>query len=377
MYSGPIIDIDLHHRWHAEDDLIEYVDREWHDVIDRSHSAVALEGTGALFHHISGANKRMDSFPDDGGPPGSSYELVCKQWLDPFPVERAVLSFDIGQSGGVPNPRLASALCRAANDWSMDRWIDRYQDDRLYAGALIPTQIPEDGVREIHRMAANPRIVEALVVSNGLSKPFGHPAYHPIYAAAEEVGLPIAIHNGGDTYHSTSQYVAGGMPNTRFEFHTLAPQSTIMHIVSFITNGVFERFPGLKLMIIESGMSWMPWLMWSLDRDFTMLRREHLGLTRLPSDLLREHVRLTSQPIEVTPRRGQLAETLETADGMEDMLCFASDYPHWDTDDPGFVARNIPKAWWPKVFYENTLKTLRWPTESASSVDLAGAGVGG
>jgi uncharacterized protein len=376
MYDGPIMDIDLHHRWHSEQDLIDYLPQQWRDVVDRSRSEVWLEAPIALFHHTTGTNKRTDAFPESGGPPGSSYEKMCEQWLDPFPVERGVLSFDIGTSGGIPNPRLASALCRAANQWSVDHWIDAHKDDRLYTAVLVPTQIPEDGVREIHRMAENPRIVEALVVSNGLGKPFGHPIYHPIYAAAEECGLPIAIHNGGDQYNAGTHMMAGGMPNTRFEFHTLAPQSTINHLASFISNGVFEQFPKLKLVIIEIGMAWLPWLLWSLDRAFPALKRENPMLTRLPSEVFREHVRVTTQPMELTPERGQLAEALEAAEGMEDILCFASDYPHWDTDDPGFIARRLPKDWWHKVFYENTLRALRWPQERTRPAELVGAGVG-
>jgi predicted TIM-barrel fold metal-dependent hydrolase len=88
--------------------------------------------------------------------------------------------------------------------------------------------------------------------------------------------------------------------------------------------------------------------------------------------VLREHVRVSTQPMDLTPGRGQLAEALETAEGMEDMLCFASDYPHFDNDNPGFVARRIPESWWPKVFHDNTLKVMRWPKESAVLAGVTG-----
>lgn len=376
MYDGPIMDIDLHHRWKDEAELIEHLDPKWRPVVDRSTSKVYLEAPVAQFLHTTGLNKRADAFPPEGGQPGSSYRMMREQWLDPFPVERAVLSFDIGTSAGVPNPQLASALVRAANDWNMATWIEGIADERLYTAALVPTALPEDGAAEIRRLAGNPRVVEALVVSNALGMPFGHPLYHPIYAAAEECGLPIAIHNGGDQYSSTSQMMAGGMPNTRFEFHTLAPQSTVHHLLSFIVNGVFEKFPRLKLVIVEIGVSWVPWLMWSLDRNYSNLRREHPHLTRLPSEIFREHVRLTTQPLELTPERLQLAEALETFGGMEDILCFASDYPHWDTDDPSFIARRMPESWCPKVFYENTREVLRFPEDQRPQRELAGVGAG-
>jgi predicted TIM-barrel fold metal-dependent hydrolase len=376
MYDGPIIDIDLHHRWKTEDDLFRYLPSKWRQVMDRSRSAIFAEAPVAMFHHSTGTNKRGDAFPGDGAPPGSSYEMMCAQWLDPFPVERGVLSYDIGTSGGVPNPLLATALTRAANDWSLAEWIDRYQDPRLYTACLVPTQIIEDGVAEVNRLADNPRIVEALMVSNGMSKPFGHPVYHPIYAAAQDVGLPIAIHNGGDQYAGTSHMMAGGMPNSRFEFHTLAPQSTVHHLTSFITHGVFEKFPKLKLMIIEIGMAWLPWLIWSLDRQYENLVAEGALISRLPSEIFRDHIRVTTQPVELTPQRGQLGEALQSVDGLDEVLCFASDYPHWDTDDPSYIARRIPESWWTKVFYSNTLETLRWAKGETNPRGLEGVGAG-
>jgi predicted TIM-barrel fold metal-dependent hydrolase len=274
----------------------------------------------------------------------------------------------------VPNPFLASALCRAANDWSMDKWIVEADDPRLYQSLLVPTQIPADGVREIERLGAHPRVVEALVVVNGLGKPMGHPLYHPIYAAAAEHGLPIAIHNGGDLWNTGSHYLAAGVPGTRFEFHSAAPQSTMTHLASFITHGVFEKFPTLKLVIVEIGVAWVPWFLWKMDSQYRTLRQESGWVKRLPSEYFYDHVKLSTQPLEISPDRKQLVELLEAAGGLEDILVFASDYPHWDTDDPAYIARLLPESWHDKVFYENSLATFRWPTD-ARKLEPVGAAV--
>jgi len=372
MYSGPIIDVDVHHRWKSDVDMLAYLEPEWRELADRERNEVWLEAPIALFHHSTGWNKRSDTVPEAGGPPGSDYELLCEQWLDPYPVERAILTFDVGTNAGIPNPMFASALCRAANDWNIDTWLDGHNDPRLYGSILVPTQLPEDGAAEIYRHAGNPRMVQALVVSNGLGKPFGHPIYHPIYAAAAECDLPIAIHNGGDQWGLTTHMTAGGMPATRFEFHTLAPQSGLTHLASFITNGVFEKFPNLRLSMIEIGVSWLPWLLWQLDRYYPELKKESPLLKKLPSEYFREHITVTTQPLEMTDRREDLIEGLEAADGIEDILVFSSDYPHWDFDDPTFVARRLPASWAPKVFYENGLRMLRWPA-NAKTLELASA----
>jgi len=363
MYEGRIIDIDLHHRWKNENELIQFVEPEWRHLLERPTSEVHIEAPVQVFFHITGINKRMDAFGPQGEVPGSDYETTRAQWLDAYPVDRAVLSYDIGDIAGVPNPYLATALCRAANNWSFETWIERPRDPRLYMAGLIPTQIPSDGVAEIQRCAENPRIVEALLISNGLGKPFGHPAYHDLYAAAQDCGLPIAMHNGGDLWHGTTHGTAGGVPHTRFEFHTTSPQHSMSHLASFIVHGVFEKFPKLKLLVIEGGVAWLPWLMWSLDRHYESLRRESPLVKRLPSEYIREHVRVSSQPLEVSDDRDQLIELLEAAGGIEDMLVFASDYPHWDSDDPAYISRRLPRAWHEKVFHDNALDLLRWPDD--------------
>ena len=192
------------------------------------------------------------------------------------------------------------------------------EDARIGGSILVPTQLPEDGGAEMSRLAGNERFVEALLVTNGLGEPFGHPVYHPIYAAAAEAGLPIGVHLGGDSWTHTSHMSAGGLPSARFEYHTVANHAAMGHLTSFITHGVFERFPTLKLLIIESGVSWVPWLFWQLDRMYEIYRRESSWVRRLPTEYLRDHIRLSTQPLEDPPRHEQLVRVFEAIGGMDE-----------------------------------------------------------
>lgn len=92
-----------------------------------------------------------------------------------------------------------------------------------------------------------------------------------------------------------------------------------------------------------------------------MLRAESTHVRELPSEYFRRHIKLSTQPFELTPRKEQLIELLEAFGGMEDLLCFSSDYPHWDADDPFAVATRIPRSWLANVFYENARSILRLP----------------
>jgi hypothetical protein len=138
-----------------------------------------------------------------------------------------------------------------------------------------------------------------------------------------------------------------------------------------VTHGVFERYPELKLLIVEAGVSWLPWLMWNFDAHAKLLRRESPWVKRDPSDYIRDHVRLTTQPLESSPRSDQLIDLFEAVGGVEDILCFATDYPHWDGDDPTYIASRIPKAWWPKVFYQNALRLYGWKEEALAPAGAA------
>ena len=86
------------------------------------------------------------------------------------------------------------------------------------------------------------------------------------------------------------------------------------------------------MILIEGGFSYVPHLMWRTDQQWTELRHEVPWVKRRPSDSIRAQLRFSSQPIEeFTP--GQL-ETLIGQMESDELVCFSSDYPHWDFDSP-------------------------------------------
>ena len=127
--------------------------------------------------------------------------------------------------------------------------------------------------------------------------------------------------------------LASGWPSFYLEDHTGMAQSFQSQLISLVCEGVFERFPTLKVVLIEGGFAWLPPLMWRLDRAWQRLREETPDLRRPPSAYIREHVWLTTQPMEEPPRPEQFHQLLEQLD-MDDRLLFATDYPHWDFDSP-------------------------------------------
>lgn len=357
MYSAPIIDCDIHHEWKDQDELLPYMGQGWREYVKGPGREGDIPmGVGFGLQNPHGFS-REDAYPEGGGQPGTDPQLVIDHVLDRYDVERGILTYGGGLFvSALPNPYFAAEIARAANDWTVDHWLSA--DDRLYASILVANQLPELAVKEIHRHGANGRFAQVLMANNGLGKPFGHPLFHPIYEAAAEYGLPVALH--ATSAGGISPSPAGlGFPNFYIEYHTLDGQSMMTHLVSFIANGVFEKFPSLNLLLVEGGTAWIPGVLWRFDTNYKGLRREVPWLKRLPSEYFRDHVRVTTQPLETPERPEQLSNLLESVGGPE-ILCFATDYPHWDSDDATYIRDLLPSSWHERVFHDNAMSLYGW-----------------
>lgn len=125
-------------------------------------------------------------------------------------------------------------------------------------------------------------------------------------------------------------------------------------LVSLIVEGAFDRFPTLRVAMIEGGFTWIPSLMWRFDKEWKGLRREVPWVRRPPSDYIRERVRFTTQPLDAPPTVEQFMHILDQI-GSDDMLMFSTDYPHWRFDAPGeaFPLDGLPESTARKVMAEN------------------------
>lgn len=352
MFEGPIIDCDIHHTWRSPRDVVEYMSPGWQEFVEGPGPAGLLPiSTPSSFQNPLGGN-RNDTFPAAGGPPGSDYELLRDQLLDPLGLSGGVLTYGEGLFvDSNPNPFFAAEVARASNEWTREEWLSR--DERLFGSILVSNQDPSLAATEIRRLGDDSRMVQVLMAVNGLGPAFGHPVYDPIYEAAAEYGLPVALHAAGHGGNSPRS-LADASASFYIEYHTLITQSMMTHLASFISNGVFEKFPSLKLILVEGGVAWVPAFLWRFDTEFRRSHGETPWLTRLPSEIFREHVRLTTQPLELPADKGQLVEVLAMFDGA-DTLLFATDYPHWDTDELDHVSGRLPDEWLAGILSSNAL----------------------
>src|SRR6201999_1697811 len=164
----------------------------------------------------------------------------------------------------------------------------------LKGSIVVPYEDAEAAVAEIERYAADPHFVQVLMLSR-TSEPPGQKRYWKVYEAAAAAGLPVGVHAFGFGGYPVT---GGGWPSYYIEDMVGHAQSAETFLTSLVIEGVFERLPALKLVMIESGFAWLPSLGWRLDKLWKRLKEETPHLRRAPSEYIREAVWLTPQPME-------------------------------------------------------------------------------
>jgi predicted TIM-barrel fold metal-dependent hydrolase len=287
---------------------------------------------------------RRDAWPE-GGQPGSDLGFMAAQHLDPNNVTLGILN-PLGSGQGAQNPDLSAAVTHAVNEWQVAEWTSK--DARLKASVVVPYEDGPASAREIERWAGNPHFAQVLLLSR-TAAPLGQRQYWPIYAAAEAAGLPVGIHAFG---YGGSALTAGGWPSYYLEEMVGHAQAQQAVTASLILEGVFERFPKLRVVMIEGGVAWAAALGWRMDAQYRKLKAELPHLRRLPSEYLRSQVWFTTQPVEEPEPRSQLAEVFDWMGW--DRILFATDYPHWDFDNPAqALPMSMTETQKRQVFLEN------------------------
>jgi predicted TIM-barrel fold metal-dependent hydrolase len=130
-------------------------------------------------------------------------------------------------------------------------------------------------------------------------------------------------------------------------------------LTSMVSEGVFDQFPTLRVALLEAGFTWLPAHMWRFDKEWRNLRRLVPWVKRAPSEYIREHVRLSVQPLDAPPDPKTLLQVIDQL-GSEDMLLYASDYPHKHAADAeSALLRHLPPAAAQKIRRDNARALYR------------------
>lgn len=322
-----IADCDIHPARRSRKDLYPFMEKRWQEHLEtfgvRLRQAYQA---GPAYPKGQPNAARRDAWPPGGTVPGSDLAFMKKQLLDPNNVRLGVLNATADNGQAFQNREFGVAYARAINRWLIAEWTSK--EPRLKASIVAPYEDAEAALAEIEAYAGHSDFVQVLML-NRTAEPPGQKRYWPVYEAAARAGLPIGVHAFGFGGWPIS---GGGWPSYYIEDMVGHAQSCQTFLTSLVMEGVFQRFPGLRVVLIESGFAWVPSLCWRLDKLWARMRDEVPHVKRAPSEYIREHVWFSSQPREEPEPRQHLIDTMEWIGWRQ--LVFATDYPHWDYDDP-------------------------------------------
>lgn len=379
----PIIDVDSHHyedrRWdeiipHIEDDQI----RDWATAMtERSGKAAATTITTAQVgnQEVSGrilrAGRNQLADQRDLTAQERKHDDVRRMlWaMDMMGIDRTIMfPTPMLHLSLHPAAEVEVALARAYTRWLTEELLP--QDDRIKTLAYLPFNDPEASLRMIEEFGDTPGVVGFMVTSIRY-RPVHANEYAPVYAALQERGLPLAFHAAYNWHEQSMTQL-----NKFISAHALGFSfCNIIHMTNMIVNGIPERFPRLKLLWVESGLAWIPFLMQRLDNEYLMRTSECPLLTKMPSDYMRE-MYFSTQPMERTASMGMMRESFEMMNA-ENTLLYSSDYPHWDFDVPSviydlpFLAEEAKR----KILGGNACELFGLPTEKRAPRSAEEAGL--
>ena len=320
-----VIDCDAHIR-EERDDLLPYIDDE------------------EMKAYVRG----RDPYPNDGWDRSAGGRTGSATVRNPADEEAVMEELGLDQSlisptknlhhGEIADADVANAVARAYNDYVQDVWLD--ESDLFMSGILAPVQDPTFAAAEIDRLASEDEMVCVFLNPAGPRRALGDERYDPIYEAAQSHDLPIVMHSVATTNV--------GFPLQTDYFHNFVEVHAISHtfqhlaqVTSILCRGVPERFPDLRFVCLEAGLSWIPYL-YRLDTEVLSRPNETPLLEKRPTEYFKERFWVSCQPVEEMDDSSGLEYLAELAGGWERIL-FSTDWPHWDFDSPTVVREHIPE----------------------------------
>jgi predicted TIM-barrel fold metal-dependent hydrolase len=322
-----IVDCDTHNM--PGERLLEYMPEKQRQYL----SLVGLRTIpteAAVRTPVRPMSNRLDSFPPSGGPPGSDPEFAREQLLDEYGISAAVVNNISLGSGNIPT-ELELSMVRAINDYNQE-WIEA--DPRWLISISTSVIDPAWNVEEVLRCRGTSDRYIQILMDPHRERPAGNAVNWPVYELAAELDIPVAFHVSGWPKHR----LMAGVGATTYYTETRTVLDTLAQplVASLIFEGVFDRWPSLKVALIEMDWTWVVPMAWRLDASWKVLRDEVPNLKRRPSEYLRENFWFSTQPGIEPEHPHQAYEAFEQFEraGFGDKLMFATDYPHWDMDSP-------------------------------------------
>jgi len=326
-------------------------DSELHEFLEGRYRGMPRFETYSFFPSLDGWNRGFSV-------PGKDAEVPASRWLeflDELGVEMTVLYPTGGLAFGlIQNPEWACALARAYNNWACEKFTR--QSRRLKAVALLPVHEPVEAAKELRRAKELGLVAGLLPAITVLHKGYGHRDFDPIYQEAERLDMPLAVHG------APSRGLGFDFFDKFIQVHTLEhPFAILIQFTNMIFEGIFERFPKLRVAFLEAGSGWLPYMMDRMDEEFEKPYRFQAPLLKKkPSEYIRSGQVWTTCEVE----EKALPQVLRQFNPR--CVMWPSDYPHerlpemFKHDIPQFLVRtDISEEEKRLILYENPKEFYR------------------
>jgi predicted TIM-barrel fold metal-dependent hydrolase len=309
--------------------------------------------------------QQKTAYPDDRGfDAASQLEAMDAEGLDLavlFPSRGLfVLGLDSAEQMGTDGlePDFAAAIARAYNDWLHD--FCQADPSRLYGAGLIAPHDVDAAVDEVGRVVRDLGFKTVMLYPGCVNRrPWHDPSYDPLWRECERLGIPVCFHGGGQNYLRPDFSLE--IFDTMMMWHTFGQPLGIMAVtVSLTGGGVLQRFPNLRVGLLEGNCGWAPWLLQRLDEHWEWIGdKDAPDLDRAPSEYFRSNCFLSVEADESTAKY--------YIDWFgDDNLVFSTDYPHGDSKYPhavsSFLELPISEESKRKILWDNLARLYDLPT---------------
>ncbi len=347
IWSGTSIDCDVHANVPSYDVLFKYQDPVWVEAARER----GWRGPNTAVAYPPGAPTTCRSeWRRPGAVPASDVTMLQQDILDPDGTEAAIIQCYYAVEG-LRHPDWAVALASSVNDWLIENWLER--DPRLRASIVVPGRDPIAAAREIERVGSHPGFVQVLLPVR-VDRLYGQRTYWPMFEAICRNNLVAGLHWGGQADGAPSQT---GWASWFSEEMAGETQVFASQLTSLVIEGTFQKFPDLRVSMLEGGFAWLPVWAWNLNKKWKGLRRETPWVDRLPTEIIRDHFRFSIAPMDMGPPE-HMKVVLDWLQSDE-LLMYASDYPHLHVGDLAAFLDLMPPESQAKLMSENARNWYR------------------
>jgi len=263
-----------------------------------------------------------------------------------------------GEEWALGDPKFAQAVCRTLNDARAE--YTGYAPDRLKFVAKLPMIDPELAAEELERcMKEHGDVVVGMVTATHIrDKDLDDPCFDIVWKTAQDLDVAVCTHGGGQA--------PGQVPfvierfDTRLAIHAIThPVGAMQAVCNFTVGGIWARFPSLRVGFMEAAVGWLPFWLERLDEHWEHIPEQAPLIDRKPSSYFAGKGWLTTEPEE------SMVPFVASAVSPE-IVCYASDYYHWDCSFPNSVKmleerEDIPESIKPDLFANNAARLYKLP----------------